>query len=156
MARIPRRKLLIILGSVIVFLFIAIVLRLMYLITESEKLLKTPINPIHEKIYNHFANLPEFYKVRTRAKDPIVDTFIHNINNKPNSPTDNFKELWKEVNSWVTKTQLTNFSSAKIGSVAQALKRGKIIYSDVDTRGTQLKLLLTLEVSFVKAFVAAI
>lgn len=146
--RIQRRKVHIILILFIIISFIVTIIRLMYLITETDKLLNAPNNPIHEKIYHHFDNLPEFYKMRTTTKDPIVDSFIANIN-KHGSPTENFNELWKEVGAWVTKTQLTNFTSAKIGSVAEALKRAKIIYADVDTRGTQLKLLLTLEVSFV-------
>lgn len=142
-----RKRKLFFLALLTVLIFIATIFYLMRLLSNSEK---RPINTneiIHEKIYKHLATLPEFYKIRSTTHDSVVDTFIKNINHA-NSPIEDLDELWNEVSSWVTRSQLTNFSSAKFGTVVQALKNAKIIHSDVDSRGTQLKLLLTLEVSF--------
>lgn len=140
-----RKRRLFLLTALIIFTFILTVFYLMRLLSDTEKAPKNSNDIIHEQILYHLTNLPEFYKVRVTTKDSIIDSFINNIK-APRNARDSLEGLWKEVDAWVTKTQLTNFSSTKIGSVTHALKQAKITGADIDTRGTQLKLFLTLEV----------
>lgn len=146
-----KRKLCLLLTSSILLVFFITVIKLMRMLSDTEIPPTHRNNLIHDQIYQQLANLPELYKIRTTTKDTVVDNFIVNINQQ-NAPNENFNTLWQEINSWVTVTQLTNFSSPKLGSVARALKHAKIISSDIDSRGTQLKLLLTLEVVIKKFF----
>lgn len=118
----------------------------MRVLSTSESHLKSANEIIHEQIHYYYSNLPEFYRSRTTTKDEVVDKFIRNVNDR-GSGKDDLEGLWKEVNSWVTKASLVNFTSAKIGRIVHALQTAKVVYADVDSRGTQLKLLLTLEVS---------
>lgn len=147
-----RKRKLLLLAAFTILSFILTIIYLMRLLSDSESSPKITHELIHEKIRYHLANLPEFYKIKAITPDGVADNFIQHINSVQGNGKDSLEELWNEVNSWVTKTQLTNFTSSKIGNVLQALKHAKIIFADVDTRGTQLKLLLTLEVSFLKAF----
>lgn len=103
---------------------------------------------IEEKIYFELNKLPVEYTIRTLTEDKTVDIFLNIIKStNANFRQLNLDSLWREANSWVSKTQLINLTSPNLGKLFIALKKAKIISADVDTRGTQLKLLLTLEVS---------
>ncbi|KAI1287969.1 Glycosaminoglycan xylosylkinase [Halotydeus destructor] len=54
------------------------------------------------------------------------------------------KQIWLRANSWATMNQLI-LPDADIGSVVNALARSRIVKADLSKRGTQLKLLITLE-----------
>ncbi|KAF5283951.1 hypothetical protein FQA39_LY17192 [Lamprigera yunnana] len=75
------------------------------------------------------------------SSDNISDVFFANIRNF----NSNREMLWEKARSWVTSTQLFDYTSSDLGNVLDALKTAKIVKADVDSRGTQLKLLLTLE-----------
>lgn len=59
-------------------------------------------------------------------------------------------ELWVRANSWVTGRQLYDLTSKDLGSVVKGLKTARIEKAEVDSRGTQLKLLLTLDVRILR------
>lgn len=105
------------------------------------------IQTIEDKIYLELKNLPEHYKSKSVLTVPVIDSFVNNIRNTTfqHENTD-LKHLWEEANSWVSKNQVVDFSNVQIGQVLTALRNAAIIKADLDTRGTQLKLLLTLQV----------
>lgn len=122
-----------------------------YLLTilSSSEIEVRKILTIEEKIYLELKKFPTRYNLKSPIEDRAVEVFLENVKNlnAVSKFTDtNLVNLWNEANSWVTKTQVLNFSSSSLGDVLSALKTAKIIKADVDTRGTQLKLLLTLQV----------
>lgn len=54
-------------------------------------------------------------------------------------------KLWLTARKWVRARQIIPEKAPELGSILQALQTAKIIKSDVSRKGTQLKLLLTLE-----------
>ncbi|RZC39678.1 DUF1193 domain containing protein [Asbolus verrucosus] len=136
-----KRKLLIISIVLIVTFMVTTNYLLTRLTTASEG--DTEIKSIHEKIYKELENLSNKYEIRKPFEDEITDTFIKNINTF--TVEGNIKNVWQIANSWVSKTMLVDFMSLHVGSLLLALKKSKIIKADLDGRGTQLKLLLTLE-----------
>lgn len=108
---------------------------------------------VEEKIYYELNKLPVEYITKTLIEDKTVDIFINVIQRNVTVRELNLDRLWTEANSWVSKTQLINLTSPNLGKLFVALKNAKIINADVDTRGTQLKLLLTLEVLHCKHFI---
>lgn len=143
----------IILLCVITFLII-FVFTTNYLLTilPSSEIEVRKILTIEDKIYLILEKNPTRYDIKPSTDDKSVDIFLKNaknVNVDSEFTETNLIELWKEANAWVSKTQLVNFSSPSLGNVLYALKTAKIIKADVDTRGTQLKLLLTLQVGII-------
>nr|XP_023011969.1 glycosaminoglycan xylosylkinase homolog [Leptinotarsa decemlineata] len=127
---------------------------LLFLITTNYVWIALPNNEnevkkvqsIEEKIYSEMKKLPDIYKFKSIISDRGTDIFLKNIRDVESALDEkSLKELWREANSWVSKTQLVNASSPNLGKIQFALKHAKIIKADVDTRGTQLKILLTLQ-----------
>ncbi|KAF5280407.1 hypothetical protein FQR65_LT03216 [Abscondita terminalis] len=82
--------------------------------------------------------------LRTKVlNDSTIDYFLTNV--KDFTSFINNEPVWEKARTWVSKTQLYDYMSPDLGNVLYALKTAKIIKADVDTRGTQLKLLLTLQ-----------
>ena len=54
-------------------------------------------------------------------------------------------KAWNIAKKWVRARQTIPFKAPELGSILHALQTSKIIKSDVIKKGTQLKLLLTLE-----------
>ncbi|KAG5884756.1 hypothetical protein JTB14_029237 [Gonioctena quinquepunctata] len=135
--------LLVALGLIVLFLITTNYVWIALPSTESE-VKKT--ETIEQKIYLELKNLPDLYKTKSSISDDSTNIFLENAERKgSNSDEKLLKQLWREANSWVTKTQLLNISSKNLGNILSSLKHAKIIEADVDTRGTQLKLLLTLQ-----------
>lgn len=99
---------------------------------------------IEDKIKKIQKHLPKIYYLRRDNTDLISNDFIQYL--KSGGKVYNLDKLWNEVNSWVTKTQLYSIHP-KLGDVLFALQNAKIVKCDLDNRGSQLKFLLTLEVS---------
>lgn len=132
---------------VVLCTFLFIVAYLMNILTkkQTERLLTNSI--VEEKIKEYLNKLPDKYKVKNKFIGNITDLHIENVHHAPKN-VDILIKLWHEVNSWVSKGVFVNTSTiSNLGSILGALKYTKIIYADLDTRGTQLKLLLTLEAS---------
>lgn len=123
---------------IIIFIFSTYYLLSRLTSTESE------VRTVREQISFHLENLPEVYKTRKPYENDAIDKFISNINS---IATEETTKLWQIANSWVSGTKLVELESPHLGGLLSALKTSKIINSDLDTRGTQLKFLLTLEVS---------
>nr|CAH7761905.1 unnamed protein product [Callosobruchus chinensis] len=101
---------------------------------------------IEGKIQIEFKNLPKDYKIPSLIEPKTFYTFLKNIKSeKFELSSENLTILWNKANSWVTKTQIFNISSPNIGKVVYALKNTKILKADLDTRGTQLKFIFTLD-----------
>lgn len=99
---------------------------------------------IESEIYKILGGLPSEYKTQ-RKEELLFDKYFLK-NTEKVIKIENFNEIWKLANSWVSKEQLYDMFSPRLGEVIEALKVGKIRKADIDSRGTQLKLLLTLEV----------
>lgn len=145
---IPKRR---VLFTTLILLVIFVILTNYYFMAilsrnESEVRKFTKLT-IEEKILQNVPFIAQNYKSRRIISDNLTNTFIHNL--KSITVFKNKSNLWKEARSWVSKTQLYNYASPHLGSVLFALKSARIIKADIDTRGTQLKLLLTLEVSWI-------
>ncbi|XP_046918023.2 glycosaminoglycan xylosylkinase [Dermatophagoides farinae] len=55
------------------------------------------------------------------------------------------KKIWSTAKKWVRARQIIPEKAPELSSIIEALQHSKIIKSDVSRKGTQLKLLLTLE-----------
>ncbi|KAJ8935401.1 hypothetical protein NQ314_012820 [Rhamnusium bicolor] len=140
-----RRRNLLLIALLFFTLFILTTNYLLIILPSSENEVRKEITT-EEKIYQELEKLPIQYKQRPLIEEKTTDIFLENIRKTDKKLESlNLEQLWREANSWVSKTQLLNLSSPSLGKVFFALKNAKIIKSDVDTRGTQLKLLLTLE-----------
>lgn len=135
---IRKRKVIIISIALIIIFFISTNLLFSLLTTEIE------VRSIHDHIYFHLNNLPSIYKHKEISNNDSFNIFLKYINS-PIHETDVTK-IWQIANSWVSKNRLVDHENSFIGSVLLAMQNTKIIKADLDTRGTQLKLLLTLEV----------
>lgn len=145
---IRRRKLLLFtVITVLIFLITTNYLLLNLQKTDDIEVRKSPT--IEEKIYQHLAKLPDYYNLRSPKDVSFSDLSLVNTKNSTVRLDDwHLQELWKEANSWVSKTSVINFSSPKMGPLLFALKNAKILKADLDSRGTQLKFLLTLQVIY--------
>ena len=56
-----------------------------------------------------------------------------------------YQKVWSTAAKWVRARQITPLIAQELGSIIHALQSSKILKSDVSRKGTQLKLLLTLE-----------
>ncbi|XP_019874820.2 glycosaminoglycan xylosylkinase homolog isoform X2 [Aethina tumida] len=131
-------------------LIAAVILLLLYIFTTNYILfvLNNAENEVFiddivsKKILEHLEELSPDYFVKPILSTNFTQRIIENI--KTVHSYDN-KQLWATANSWVTQNKVVNFNSSELGSVIHALKNAKIIKADLDQRGTQLKLLLTLQ-----------
>ncbi|CAH1163612.1 unnamed protein product [Phaedon cochleariae] len=103
--------------------------------------------PIKEKIQWELAQLPSQYKTDSFVNNRWIESFLKNTRKKFHSNLNEvaLRSLWEEANSWVSPKQLYNVNSTNFGKVLFALKNADIVQADIDTRGTQLKILLTLQ-----------
>lgn len=137
-------------------LFFIVIAALLFLITTNYLLLNLQSSDIEvrntqtieEKIYLELQKLPEHYKQKTPGSLPVADLFITNTKNIATLENTNIDHLWKQTNSWVSKTRVVDFINSDIGKILQVLTETEITKADLDTRGTQLKFLLTLQVRF--------
>lgn len=137
-------------------LFFIVIAGLLFLISTNYLLLNLQSSDIEvrktltieEKIYLELHKLPENYKQKAVESLRVVDIFISNSKNFTALVNTEFDHLWKQTNSWVSKTRVVDFSNPDIGKILQAIKEAEITKADLDTRGTQLKFLLTLQVRF--------
>lgn len=136
-------------------LLLVLIIALLFLITTNYLLINLQssdievrkLPTIEEKIYLELRKLPEHFKLKSLENLSVVDLFVANTKNNPIRLEDSqFEHLWKVANSWVSKNRIVDFSSSEIGNVIRAMKTAVIIKADLDTRGTQLKFLLTLQV----------
>lgn len=102
-------------------------------------------NRVEELIYNELKTLPDIYYSSQNEDNGKFKKLLEIIRSQQEDD-DNLHNLWQKANSWVSENQLLNISSHELGRVITAMKTAKIVKSDIDTRGTQLKLLLTLKV----------
>lgn len=137
-----RKFIFLIFAATCTFLFIIGYLMNVLIKEQNEEALTNSI--VEEKIKKYLLRLPEKYKIKNKFLGNISDLHIKNVHDV-SSNVDVLNKWWYEVNSWVSKGVFVNTTS-NLGSVLGALKYAKIIYADLDTRGTQLKLLLTLKV----------
>ncbi|EFA06532.1 glycosaminoglycan xylosylkinase homolog [Tribolium castaneum] len=134
---IRKRKLLSIsVTLIVVFIFSTYYLLTTLTSTESE------VRSTHEKIYHHLKNLPQLYKTHKPLENDAFDKFTSNVNVVIN---EDVAKVWQIANSWVSGTKLVDLESPFLGTVLSRLKTAKVVKADLDTRGTQLKFLLTLE-----------
>lgn len=112
--------------------------------TESEVRRKSRIE---QNIYSKLKELPDIYKNPQNLDNSKFNVFLNNlkVENGVGLDTLDLTELWLEANSWPSKNQLINISSPNLGKLIFAMKHASITKADIDTRGTQLKLLLTLK-----------
>lgn len=108
---------------------------------------QTDIEIIHKEevadlIYKELEHLPDVYKYPQAQGNHIYES-IRNIGNQQ-FHAGTLRSLWKESNSWILSNTITNISSPNLGRILKALSTARITSADIDTRGTQLKLLLTL------------
>lgn len=140
---IQKRKLLLLTVSIFLLFILLISSFMRILITEEHERSTTVQLSPEEKILKLFDHLPDTYKVRRLKDDNITRVLLKNLKNK--LKIRNIKQIWIDANAGVSKTQLYN--SSLLGLIRLGMKRLKIVFADLDSRGTQLKLLLTLEVS---------
>lgn len=138
-----RKRKLITIGLISIITFIISVTYLFASLSQTTENLK--IKTTEELIYKELVKLKEKHSNTIPVEDSELDIVINNLNTKT-LEDNNFNELWKIANSWVSKSGIVDFHSSHLGNVLHALKTAKIVKADLDTRGTQLKLLLTLEV----------
>lgn len=140
-----RKKTVIVISLIVLFVFFCTLHQLLKILPENE--IKS--NKIEDAIYAQIRTLPEMYKNPGQATLNL-GSFLKSIDQTVTLRVNtlDLTHIWNEANSWSsTGHQLTNFTSTKIGQVLLALKHAKITTADLDPRGTQLKLLLTLKVS---------
>lgn len=140
-----RKRRLIYFSFIIFFLFICVLRYLLLTLTKSEHEILYTNSIIEEQIKNELHLLPAKYKHRSPVIDNSSDIFINNLYKTPGSIKD-LTQLWKEVNSWSRKNQFVDVHSPNLSNILFALKHAHILSADIDRRGTQLKLMLTLEV----------
>lgn len=138
-----RKKTVIVIALTVLFVFFCTLHHLFKILPENE--IKS--NKIEDAIYAQIKKLPEMYK-NPGQRTLNLDSFLKSINQAITLRVSSLDlaQIWNEANSW-SSVGLTNFTSPIIGQVLLALKHARIKIADLDPRGTQLKLLLTLSVS---------
>lgn len=99
---------------------------------------------IEDDIVFFSKNLHVLYSNSKHDPSNITDIFIKNI--RKYESLNNVTNLWKVLNSWVSKQHVVNHTHEDVGKIFAALKFIPIVRADLDKRGSQLKFLLTLEV----------
>lgn len=140
-----RKKTVIVIALIVLFVFFCTLHHLLKILPDNE--IKS--NKIEDAIYAQIRKLPEMYK-SPGQRTLNLDSFLKSINQAVTLRVNSLDlaQIWNEANSWSSVGhQLTNFTSPLIGQVLLGLKHARIKTADLDPRGTQLKLLLTLNVS---------
>lgn len=68
------------------------------------------------------------------------DLIFHNEN-----ASNDLEKLWKIPRQWIRARQIVPWKAPELGDILRALETKRIVKSDVARKGTQLKLMLTLE-----------
>lgn len=130
-------------------LLLTLVLLIVFFVTTNYLLITLSIEnevdstSVEESIYQKLRELPDHYKIlQSQYNNETPNSFenfkiLTNVTNRP--------ILWKIANSWTINTRLVDIKSKYVGDILLMLQQGKIIKADIDSRGTQLKLLLTLQ-----------
>ncbi|CAG9861809.1 unnamed protein product [Phyllotreta striolata] len=100
---------------------------------------------VDEIIYEELNKLPKFYKLSPKNANVEVEGFFKNLSTSAKYPYKNLRHLWQTANSWTNKDRLVDIRSPYLNDVVTSMKYAKITGADLDHRGTQLKLILTLE-----------
>ncbi|OTF74952.1 glycosaminoglycan xylosylkinase-like protein [Euroglyphus maynei] len=87
---------------------------------------------------NYLENFVESLKSDSQRMDSSNSTAL-NLESKE------LKKIWSIAKKWVRARQIIPEKAPELSSIIEALQHSKIIKSDVSRKGTQLKLLLTLE-----------
>lgn len=141
-----RRRKFILISLAAFCMFIFVITHLMNILTKEQIKDELTNTIVENKIkHSYLPRLAEKYRSRNKLFSNITNLRIENLSNTP-LPESILSKHWREVNSWVSKGVFMNITSPNLGNILGALKYSKIIYADLDSRGTQLKLLLTLEV----------
>lgn len=146
---IRKRKVILVFLAVIV-IFITITINFMYILTkfQQSEVIQTHLRR-EDKIRIIQLNLPDVYYRKQPENDLVGRYFIKYLNS--GHRVNNLKELWSVANSWVSKTHIYKIRP-QLGNILYALKNTKIIKTNLDNRGSQLKFLLTLEVSLCRTY----
>lgn len=143
MKMLGKRKLLVMYITVFI-VFILLTFCFMSILSKNENPSRLNGLTFEAKIHHEYSQLSADYRIKRLKQDNISEFFANNLKHS-SGKVENFKELWKTANSWVSKHQLYSPSDSNLGKVWHALQFAKITKADLDTRGTQLKFLLTLE-----------
>lgn len=133
-----------VLGALAIFIIIFL-MTLSYFInvlsSENEAGRAHQISGYEAKILMKLYNLPKYYHIKPEYYDNITETFVKSLKRSERD----MKSVWQDVNAAVSKQGLFKIANTYLGDALHALQTGRIIKADLDKRGTQLKLLLTLE-----------
>ncbi|XP_050500165.1 glycosaminoglycan xylosylkinase homolog [Diabrotica virgifera virgifera] len=132
-------------------LLLAVLLLIIFFITTNYLLVTLPTESevkislsVEDLIYKELQNLPVSYKYQSKSNEENLSIYS-NFKSITKQGEDKIERLWQIANSWVNNTQLLDINSPYVGDILLALQHTKIIQADIDPRGTQLKLLLTLQ-----------
>lgn len=106
-------------------------------------------NNFDEKIWKLYHNLPKVYHNKVEDdvyKNSTKTLFLNNIVMNNNA---NLTYLWTHINSIINKQRLYP-QDEYLAMLIKAMETAKVVNADLDKRGTQLKLLLTLEVILIR------
>lgn len=137
-----RRKNILLVAILFLVVFVVTTNYLLYWLPRQSDVTIT----IEENIYLELKKLPIYYKINEAEIDD-VGTLLKKINIVNITHAYNgIEKLWKLADTWPNKTQIVDIHSPQLGDILSLLSQAKIVKADLDHRGTQLKLLLTLEV----------
>ncbi|CAH0552040.1 unnamed protein product [Brassicogethes aeneus] len=136
-----RKRKIVLLTVIILLLYLVTTNYILIILNKSENGLESNEVSVEKYILKKLDNLSPEYIIKPK-ENVVIETLIKNIKLVSKY---NVKDVWSEADSWVTNSQVVNVNSSNVGNVLNALKDSKIIRADLDTRGTQLKFLLTLE-----------
>lgn len=142
-----RKKTVFFIALIVVSTFFLTLRYLLTILPGTESEVKGNSELIQESIYSRLNSLPDLYRSPQKFNNSKIDAFLNNIRTDNSLKLDisDLKELWQEVQSWPSKNQLANISSPNLGKIMFAMKYTPIISTDIDSRGTQLKILLNLQ-----------
>lgn len=106
-------------------------------------------NNFEEKIWKIYHNLPKIYYENLEAHnvDDFNGTSIFLKNIALSYNKSNLTYLWKHINNNISRNNI-HPQNEYLGTLLKAMQTAKIVEADLDKRGTQLKLLLILEVTY--------
>ncbi|XP_019771994.2 glycosaminoglycan xylosylkinase homolog [Dendroctonus ponderosae] len=139
-----RKRIVLVVALLVLLVFFCTLQHLQGYLPAIERLPKTN-QDVEEAIYEELSRLPESYS-RDALQLNSAERFLSNIKRTGRWGLESvpLQQLWAEANSWPSDSQLTNLSSALMGRILYSLGHARITKADLDTRGTQLKILLTL------------
>ncbi|XP_060526532.1 glycosaminoglycan xylosylkinase homolog [Cylas formicarius] len=135
-----RRKTLLLGTAVIAILFLLINYYLLSILTLTRTDIEH-VPTVEDFIWLEYQKLNSYYRAR-KSSERIFLKFVKHLSYLDHEALPN---LWAEVSSWISDKQLFDALNPKLGTVINELKHAPIVKADLDNRGTQLKLLLTLE-----------